>query len=176
MKLPLQVTSRKCTLSQRAMETIRHKAEKLEQFSHRIMGCRVMVETPHRHKHQGVMYNVRLDITIPGSEIVVKREPHEDLFVAIRDAFDAARRQLQSLMRRKRGDIKTHSIPPHARIKQLYEDQGFGFLETDDGREIYFHSNSVVDSDFDDLQEGMVVRFAEAQGLNGPQASTVVPI
>lgn len=108
MKLPLQITTRNISLSEAAENTIRDKAAKLETFHDNITGCRVLVEVPHRHKHHGMAYNVNIDITVPGNEIVVKREPNEDLYVAIRDSFDAARRQLQEFSARRRGDVKTH--------------------------------------------------------------------
>jgi len=95
MKLPLQITSRNVSLSESAEQSIREKAAKLDQFYDQIMGCRVLVESPHRHQQHGNQYNVRLDITVPGSEIVIKREENEDLYVAIRDAFDAARRKVK---------------------------------------------------------------------------------
>lgn len=173
MKIPLQISSRKVSLSETAAEAIRKKAEKLESFYDRIIACRVMVEAPHRHKHQGLLYNVRIDLTVPGAELVVKREAHEDIYVAIRDAFDAARRQLLGFARKQRGEVKTHTAPPVAHVTKIFSDDGFGFLETDDGREIYFHSNSVIGETFDNLQVGSLVRFAEEQGAMGPQASTV---
>ena len=110
MKLPLQITARDVSLSEIADQSIREKAAKLDTFYDKIMGCRVLVEAPHRHQHQGVLYNVRIDLTVPGSELVVKRESHEDLYVAIRDAFDAARRQLQEFAHRQRGEVKTHQL------------------------------------------------------------------
>jgi len=176
VKLPLQISTRKLSLSQAAENTIRQKAEKLETFYRQIIACRVMVETPHRRKNHGTLYNVRIDLTVPGGELVVKREPHEDVYVAIRDAFDAARRQLQSYSRRRRGAVKVHVSPPVARVTKIFSDEGFGFLETNDGREIYFHSNSVIDADFSFLRIGSQVRFAEKQGVNGPQASAVSPL
>ncbi|MDH5231003.1 MAG: HPF/RaiA family ribosome-associated protein, partial [Gammaproteobacteria bacterium] len=94
MKLPLQITTRRLDLSKTAAAIIRSKAEKLERYYEDIMACRVMVETPHKHKQHGAMYNVRIDLTIPGAELVVRREPHQDIYIAIRDAFDAAKRQL----------------------------------------------------------------------------------
>lgn len=109
MKLPLQITTRDVSLSEVAEQSIRDKAAKLDTFCDKIMGCRVLVETPHRHQQHGARYNVRIDLTVPGSELVVKREDHEDLYVAIRDAFDAARRQLQDYAARQRGDVKTHA-------------------------------------------------------------------
>ncbi len=109
MKLPLQITARNIELTEAIEAAVREKARKLERFYDGIMSCRVVVEAPHRHHNKGVLYNASIDITVPGSEVVVKREPHEDLYVAIRDAFDAARRQLQNISQKRRGDVKFHN-------------------------------------------------------------------
>jgi len=173
MKLPIQITARNMSLSDAAKNTIREKAEKLDLFYNNVMSCRVLVEVPHRHQHKGVLYNVRIDMTVPGGELVVKREPHEDLYVSIRDAFDAAKRQLQDFVQRQRGEVKIHEGPPVARVNKLFPEEGYGFLATSDGREIYFHRNSLVNGDFEKLEIGTEVRFVETQGDEGPQASTV---
>lgn len=174
MRLPLQLSVRNMSLSEAAEADIREKAARLDSFYDQVMGCRVIVEAPHRHHRKGVLYNVRIDMTVPGSELVIKREPHEDLYVAIRDAFDAARRQLEDFVRRRRGDVKTHEAPSYARVTKLFAE--YGFLETPDGREIYFHRNSVLDGGFDRLKTGAEVRFSEEEGEQGPQASTVALI
>lgn len=117
MKLPLQITSRNVSLSESAEQAIRDKAAKLDQFYDRIMGCRVLVESPHRHQHQGNQYNVRIDITVPGSEIVIKREENEDLYVAIRDAFDAAQRKVKDFSSKQKDVKGSEGIPlvdPHS--------------------------------------------------------------
>lgn len=176
MKLPVKISVRNVSLSEVAENTIREKAAKLNRFDDRMTSCRVVVEAPHRHHHRGVLYNVRIDITVPGAELVVKREPHEDLYVAIRDAFDAARRQLEDHAHRQRGEVKAHEERPHARVGKLFKEEGYGFLETPDGQEIYFHHNSVLNGGFNHLKVGREVRFTEEQGNDGPQASTVQPI
>ena len=108
MQIPLQITIRGFEHSD-ALEThIREKADKLDEFFDRIMSCRVVVEVPHKHHHQGKQFNVRIDIGVPGSEIVVNRDHAEDVYVALRDAFDAAKRQLEDYARKIRGDVKTH--------------------------------------------------------------------
>ena len=108
MQLPLQITIRDVDHSE-ALEThIRDKAKKLDEFFDHIMSCRVVVETPHKHHHQGKQFNVRIDIGVPGSEIVVNRDHAEDVYVALRDAFDAAKRQLEEHARKLHGNIKTH--------------------------------------------------------------------
>jgi len=180
MELPLQITFRDVPPSAAVEARIREEAAELEEFYNRIMSCRVVVESPHRHHHQGRLYGVRIDLSVPGRELVIGREPaqhhaHEDLFVAIRDAFDAARRQLEDHARRERGDIKHHQPASEGHVVRLFPEPGYGFIETLEGREIYFHRNSIVDGDFDRLEVGTAVRFAEEAGEKGPQASTVHP-
>ena len=97
---------------------------------------------------------------------------HHDVHVAIRDAFDAARRRVQDFARRRRGEVKSHVPEPAARVSKLFSGKGYGFIETSDGREIYFHENSVLEG-FERLTLGTRVHFTEEQGQQGPQASTV---
>ncbi len=181
MNLPLQVTFRGTPRSKAVEAHIREKADKLDVFYKKIMGCHVVVEAPHRRHHKGKHYHVRIDMTVPGGELVVNREPskhseYEDVYVAVRDAFDAARRQLQNYAKRQRKEVKTHEGIPHARVGKLFLEQGYGFLELPDRRAIYFHTNSVLEVDFDRMEVGMEVHFAEEQGEKGPQASTVRPL
>lgn len=173
MKVPLQITARNFELTEPIEAAIREKAEKLDLFYDQIMSCRVLVESPHRHQHKGILYNVRLDIKIPGKEFVVKREPHEDLYVSIGDTFEAAHRQLEDYISRQRGDVKHHEEMPRARVSTLFPERGYGFLTTPEGMEIYFHENSVLGGKFKDLEIGMEVHFVEELGEKGPQASTV---
>jgi len=173
MKIPLQITSRNLDLTEVFKEQIREKAERLDKFYDQIMRCKVVVEVPHRHSHEGILYKVHIHMTVPGTELVVERELAEDLEVAIRDAFDAARRKLEDFARKQRGDVKQHEALPRARISALFLDAGYGFLTTTDNREIYFHEHSVINRDFRHLKVGMEVRFAEEEGEKGPQASTV---
>ena len=178
MKIPLQVTFRGFPHSDAVEAKVREKAEKLDQIFPDIMGCRVVVESQHKHHHQGNLYHVSIDLTVPGRELAVARDPkahqaHEDVYVAIRDAFDAARRQLESYARKLRHEIKSHEPPALGRIAELVPAEDFGRIETPDGRLVYFHRNSVLGADFDKLEESDEVRFAEEPGEQGPQASTV---
>lgn len=176
MQLPLQITTRNMSLSEAAENAIREKVAKLEHFHDKITSCRVVVECPHRHSQQGVLYNVLIDITVPGKEIIVKREPNEDLYVAIRDSFEAARRQLQDHARRQRGEVKAHEETPAGTISRIFHDENYGFISTFDGREIYFHRNSVKNNNFDKLTAQTPVHFLEEEGEEGPQATVVMPI
>lgn len=172
MNLQLQVHN--FDLSDELKEEIRQKAEKLTGFYDRINKCRVVVDMPHRHSREGERYTVRIDMTVPGNDIIIKRQAHENINAAIRDAFDAARRKLEDHARLQRGKVKRHEETPHAHISSLFPDKGYGYLSTPDGREIYFHENSVINKDFKHLNIGMKVRYAEEEGEKGPQASTVI--
>jgi cold shock CspA family protein len=174
----LQVTFRNLDRSPALEADIREHAEKLARFYDGIIGCRVVIEARHKHHQHGNHYHVRVDVAVPGSELVASREPDEhhaytDAYVAIRDAFGAMGRQLEDFARRHDQRRKVHAAPPHGRISELHAAEGYGRIETSDGRSIYFHRNSVVDADFERLQVGSEVRFDEEMGERGPQASTV---
>ena len=183
MQLPLQITFRHMDSSEAVAARIRERAGELERFSDRIISCRVVVECRHPRRRQGNLFRVRVDLKIPGREIAVGRDPaahhsHEDVYVAIRDAFDAARRVLEDHVRERRGEMKTHTVPDHGRIVRLLPEQNGGFILSADGNEIYFHRNSVANSGFDKLAVGDEVRFVaqHSESAEGPQASTVVPL
>lgn len=108
MQIPLQITIRDVEHSETLEARIREKAEKLDEFFEHIISCRVVVEEPHRHHRQGRQFTVHIDIGVPGGEIVVNRDHAEDVYVALRDAFDAAKRRLEDYARKIRGDIKVH--------------------------------------------------------------------
>ena len=173
MEIPLQITARDIELTVPIKAEITEKAEKLNSYYDRIMRCRVVVNCPKRHPHEGKLYNVHIYMTVPGGELAVKRAPNEDIYVSIRDAFDAARRKLEDFAREQRGDVKYHEESPSAVISKLFPDKGYGFLTTADESEVYFHANSVINRDFNRLEVGMKVRFVQKRGDKGPQASTV---
>lgn len=181
METPVQITFRDVPPSAAVEARIREEAEALGQYDDRIIRCRVVVEMPHRHQHQGRLFDIRIDLTVPGREIVIGRDgpsdhAHEDVYVAIRDAFEAARRQLQEHVRRRRERPHEPSGPSsEGRVGRLIRDLGYGFIETEDGREVYFHRNSVVDGSFERLEAGAPVHFAEELGEKGPQATSVRP-
>ncbi len=184
MQIPVEITFKEMEGSNAVEARIRELAGKLERFYDRVVRCDVMVETPHRHQHKGRQYHVRVRLTVPGGEIVASHDPgpdeaHEDIYVALRDAFAAARRQLEDHARKslKRGEgaPKPRSGADHGRISFLDVEKEWGWIEPDDGRRIYFHRNSVLGG-VDNLNVGDEVRFTEEQGDEGPQASTVSPI
>jgi cold shock CspA family protein/ribosome-associated translation inhibitor RaiA len=178
MQVPLEIVFHNVDRSAAVEAAVRERAAKLEQFAENITSCRVTVEAPHKHHQQGNLYAVRVDLRFPAGEAFANRSPskdhaHEDVYVALRDAFKAARRQLQDQQRLRRGDVKPHEVPPHGRIASIDRDSNSGRIATSDGREIYFHRNSLLNAGFEHLEPGMEVRFSEERGEKGPQASTV---
>jgi ribosomal subunit interface protein len=173
MKLPLQITLRDFPQSEALEAAIREKAEKLEQFYAGIMSCRVTVEMAGKHKHKGKEFVVRLDLTVPGKEIVINRDHHVDVYVALRDAFDVAKRQLEDFVRRQRGEVKAHEEGGRGRIARLLPEDGYGFIDALDGRELYFSAANVVNPSFERLVAGMSVTFLEEAAGEGLQAKRV---
>ncbi len=178
MQIPLQITFRGIPKSEAVEARIREKVSKLERFHSNIMSCRVAVEAEHQHHHQGNQYHIRIDITTPRKELVVSREHHdkqayEDIYVAIRDAFNAAARQLENYAQVRRGDVKTHEFQNTGTVIRLFPDNDHGFIESADGREIYFHRNSVNGEGFDSLSVGDQIRYIEIEDDLGPRASTI---
>ncbi len=178
MQVPLEITFRDVVKTPDVEELIRKQTDKLHKFCQYMISCRVTIERPQKFQRAGNRYRVRLDIAVPpGKEIVVAKDPldnemHDDLRTVILEAFKAARRQLDKVVELQRKDVKRHEEPV-AFVTRIFPEANYGFLKTDDGRDIYFHRNSVADDDFDRLSIGTQVRFEESEGDEGPQASTV---
>ena len=194
--IPTQVTFRGLPHSDELESEIRQRVVWLEQFYTGVVRCRVLVELPHRHRHDGRHFHVRIEMTVPGvTPIVVSHEPsrhgglkdfqedahrketeiegvHRYASVAIHEAFDAARRRLEDVAREQRGAVKTHEVPAHGEVVELETADGYGFIQSGENR-IYFHRGRVLDDAFDELTIGTRVAFVEEQGEQGPQASTV---
>jgi cold shock CspA family protein len=178
MEIPLEVKFKDGPNPPWVEDLVRRRVDKLEQFCDHIIRCRVAIERPNGHPDTGNPYRVMIDLTVPpGHEVVVDRQPREggpkrQLRTVLIDAFEAAERQLKELVERQRGEVKTHDEPV-AFVVRKFDDQGYGFLKTPDGREVYFHQNAVLDHDFERLEVGTQVRFEEAMGEAGPQATSV---
>ncbi len=181
MQMPYEITFEGMAASDAVRARIEKEIDKLERFHDRITSCHVAIIAPRHHKHQGGLFDVKIHMALPGgAEVNVQRNPpldhaHEDAYVAIRDAFMAARRQLQDKDRRIEGNIKAHAEPLHGRIVRMFYYEGYGFIETPDGDEVYFHRNSVTGTDFDKLEVGQQIRFSLELGEKGPQATAVIP-
>lgn len=183
MTIPIKITYRNIDPSDAVEQNIRGQAEKLVEFDDRIHWCNVSVEAEGKHQHKGRIYRIMINIGVPGKTITTNRAgphnpAHADIYVAIRDAFNAAKRQVEDYSRIRRADVKTHEVPEHGRVVRLFPEEGYGFIETSEGQEVYFHRNSVVDGDFTKLGVDSEVRLEIAYGESekGPQASTVRPV
>ena len=176
-----QITYRDFSSTEALDARIRENAAKLFQVFPKITMCRVAVEAPHQRHRHGPKFRCRVDLIVPSAELIGENadgDPiREDAYAAIEDAFACAARELDDYMRRARWEVKRHDGTPHARVAKLMAGdapgEGYGFLETHDGREIYFHEHSVLNGHFHKLEIGTEVRFAEEDGDKGPQASTV---
>jgi ribosome-associated translation inhibitor RaiA len=109
--IPVKITFRHMETSAAVETRVHELAAHLGVFSDRIQSCKVVVDSPHRHHHQGKVFAVKVQLELPGEDVVVdmerpQRDGHEDVYVVLRDAFDAAKRQLQQRMSSLRGDEK----------------------------------------------------------------------
>src|SRR5437016_59406 len=141
MLVPTEITFRNMRHSDAIETTIRKMAAKLSKFYPVILSCRVMVETAHGNHTRGRLYHVRVDVRVPEAELVASAEPapehrHDDIYVAIHEAFDAVRRELEDYARRRRGQVKLREAPARGRVVKLFPRRGFGFVGTRDGGEV----------------------------------------
>jgi ribosomal subunit interface protein len=160
---------------------IEELAARLDRFHQRIMSCRVVVSAPNRSQRSGKLYHVSIDLKLPGREIAINRDPpqdhsHEDVYVAIRDAFDALVRRIEDASRERRGDTKTHTGQPSGAVVRLFPEENYGFLEDPEAGEVYFHANSVANNGFRKLKVGTKVRYQAETGDKGLQATIVKPV
>jgi ribosomal subunit interface protein len=175
--LPTQITIRNISASQPLETHIRHKVEKLQHFYDRISSCRVVVEKSQKHKHQGKLFNVRIDVTVPGKELVVTHKHDEDAYIAIRDAFEAIERRLEEYAKKRHGRrVKIHDDVLHGlrgHIARMLPDQGYGFIAGMDGNEYYFNNTNVSHPDFHKLMIGDAVGYIGQLFNDGWQANRV---
>ena len=179
MQEPTGIAFRHYEPSDEVRAEIDRQVKRLERFGPRITSCNVAVIGPQGRHRQGAPFKVDLRIAMPERKEVVVSKTHGDArerehpLVAIREAFDEAVRQIEDAAREMRGDVKAHAQESHGRVAKLLAGELAGFIETPDGREIYFHRNAVLDGAFDRMGVGSEVRFVEEEGENGPQARVV---
>jgi len=108
MQIPLEIHFHNTAKSDAVEAAIRERATRLEKFADNIVSCRVTVEELQKHRRQGRHFRVAIDLRVPGREIVASHDHDEDVYVALREAFHSARRQLEETARLKRGEVKAH--------------------------------------------------------------------
>ena len=173
MYAPVQITFHGMDRSDAVEAAVREKVHHLEKFSPNIMSCRVVVDLLQKHRQQGRPFGVRIDLTVPGRELVANRVEHEDVYVALRDAFDDMKRQLEDAVRQRRGKEKKHPRELHGEIVRLNDPDGFGFIRTPDGEEYYFSRDNVAGASFEALSVGNEVQFISEVAAQGLQAKRV---
>ena len=179
METPVQIDFQGMPANDKIREAIKAHVAGLEQRLGRLTACRIVLKAPGEHHRTGGLYEVNIRLALPnGKEVNIARtakqdERHADVDFAINDAFKRARRRLQDHVRLMQGQVKTHEDQPIGTVVSIDPAKEFGFLETSDKREIYFHRNSVLNNAFPRLSVGARVMFSEELGEKGPQASTV---
>ncbi len=180
MSLPIDVSYRGMEKSAAIEELIQKKAAKLEQVCNEVNSIRVALDVDHKRQRSTTTFRVRLDFNVPpGHELCVKREStgenaKDDLYQLVRETFDAAKRQAGKLSEKKSGRVKPH--PEHevqAVISKLFHGEDYGFVRTLNERDVYFHRNSVVYGDFEELAVGDGVALEVTQGEKGLQATSL---
>ena len=179
METPVEIDFQGMAANPSVRDTIAKHVTQLEERFGRITAGRVVLKAPGEHHRTGGLYEINIQLMLPeGREVNIGHtaqddERHSDLTFAVNDAFKRARRQLQDQVRKLQGQVKHHDGPPIGTVVELDPVGEFGFIETSDGREIYFHRNSVLDGEFPHLVVNSRVTYAEEMGEKGPQASTV---
>ena len=174
MPVGSQVSFQNLERSEAVENDILEKIEHLQKFHPRLAGCRVVVDAPHRDKKKGRIYEVRLDLSVPGSDISVTREAgvnhaHEDIYVAIRDSFDAAKRLLEDRARKMDAHrTKRHPEARHGRLARIFREDGYAFIECEDGHDVYFDRDSMTKDVWSRLEVGNRLRFKQLDGDKGP--------
>lgn len=183
MDVPLEVSFANMDVSERVEAEVRRRVDRLQQFYGRINSCHVYVTAPHQSQRKGNAYEIHVEVRVPGRELAVTNSPgrmeaHQDVLLAVRDAFNAMERRLKRWKQRRTGEVKSHPGQLQGKIVEMHPERDFGHIAATDGRLVYFHRNSVVGFEFDDLTPGDTVELAipAGEGDKGPQASTVRPI
>jgi cold shock CspA family protein/ribosome-associated translation inhibitor RaiA len=181
MQGPVEISFKGVRKTPDIEQLINDKMSKLEKICDYMISCRVTVEMPQKHQDNGNPYRVRVDIKVPPAhEIVAKQtasegDMHDPLEIVIRKVFKAAERQLKDLTERQHGNVKSH---PNQQvtgiIHRIFPEEGYGFIKTvDTNDDVYFHRNSLINEDFENLLVGFGVSYFEEMGEKGPQASSV---
>ena len=177
MPIPLDLTVRDMDNTDAIRSKIEQKTQKLETFYDHIEYCKVVVDIPQKHKHQGKLYNIHLELAVPGKKLIANQHPNEDLYVAIRDTYAALTRQLEEYTRRQRGEVKFH---PEAllfgKVLQIFPEAGYGFIKSADEREFFFQRGNMVSAELANLSIGSHVSFMETVGGDGLQADHVTVV
>ncbi len=175
--ISMHIATRDFSLTPAVQTLVKKHVSKLERIYRRIRHCDVTISIPHKHHHKGKVYHVAIRLLMPGGDLVVNRESeedtsHESLQMAVHDAFASLGRRGEARVRKMRGQVKGHAQRQltHGRIKQIFPEQNYGLLESDEDAEVYFHRNCLKAGAFEKLAAGDAVVFEIEEGEKGPQA------
>ena len=168
MDTPLEIAFHNMDRSEQLEDRIRARAAKMERYYKHITSAHVVIEPAQKAKAANRQYHVRIEARVPGTELVVNQDPgqrdHHNPYQTVNDAFDAMDRQLEQFSQTKRGEVKRLDGPPTGRVRQLFSE--YGFIDTTDGQDIWFHRASVEGDGFDDLKVGDPVELSISQSGN----------
>lgn len=191
MAIPLQLTFRNTDHSEWMVDAVQvelKKLEKLEKYSGQIQNCRVVVEKSNNHHHKANIYHIRVSLNVEGKEIIVSKESGtqsagRDIHTALKHAFEVIPKKLKKMEiidgsahpahRKKR---EYYTVIEHGQIASVFAEDGFGFLQTPQGSEVYFNKDALVGATFEQLLPGTDVAFAIEAGTEGPVVSWVSAI
>ena len=181
MQQPLEIAFHNLNSSPALEAEIRKRFARLEKLCDRLTACRISVEALHNQHRTGNIYEVHIDMLVPGDELVVSRAPHKamekyaspDVRASIRDAFRAAERQLKKYNRRLTGEIKRHEPEFFGQVAEIHPEEDWGYLLSKEGALLYFNRKAVLDGSFDQLERGIAVDYVQADGETGPTAVKV---
>lgn len=157
--------------SESIQNSITEKAQKLKTYFEKIQYCKVILQSIQKHKHQGKLFRTTIELGLPRKRLIVNHKANEDILISIRDAFRAMEQQLEKYVQKRRQQTKAHTLPLQGEVVRLFEN--YGFIETVDGNEYYFHESHVLNPNFSSLSVGKRVEFTESMASDGFQANQV---
>jgi cold shock CspA family protein/ribosome-associated translation inhibitor RaiA len=182
MDRPLEIAFHNLDPSPSIEQELRRRVDKLETRFGRLVACRVSVEKLHNQHRTGNLFEVHITLSLPGRDLAVSRQPqkakeryaHPDIRTSIRDAFEAAERQLEGF----KGKVRTDTTPPSGsaltgQVTLIEPGADHGFILNNVGSQLYFHRDSVTNGRFEELKEGVTVHYVEEEGDAGPVATKV---
>lgn len=172
--LPIQITIRDMPPSPALNALIRKNIKKLHKIYQRIIRCHVVVEFAQKNQHQGKVFNVRIDVTVPGKEFASTNKRNESAHIAIRESFQAMKRQLEEHVRKRNGKQKNHNSIMYGYVTRIMAKDGYGFIEGKDGNEYYFSLTNVSHPSFEQLNVGDAVEYSPEILDDGRQAHHIV--
>lgn len=183
MEIPLEIAFKGIDSSDPVQDRIRQEASQLNRYRGRVTSIRVTIEKPHHEHHRKAPFDVRIHLGLRGPQAVdVSHEPgnfqnHQDPLIAIRDAFAAALKQLEHILQKQTQKMRwLRDVSPFGRVTKLFPEDGYGFIEIEDGTEVYFSRRGVLKPGYDWLTIGTEVRFNVRMSEFGPYASSILAV